>query len=567
MDKKGKEQSGSDLISADDAMLVLLPSQNTPEKKARALASFALQCLAEEPALTDETVYLVLDSAIDNLNDLDGVNARQNTLMDEAFYAVIQSRFGQLCHERLLQSYIQACDYRRHKIGGVLTMATESTTLNAENAALILKPLLEKLNAVHSVEERVDAALRLVEAFYRIHGQKSGAKIDFLPNALLHETVSVLLATAQEEASNDAVLTTAIWALGWLTSAKTSDSYTTYTFSEAQLNCLRQIVMTEKRDAFARMWAALALSVCTSEKTVFAQAGWIYEWAVVADGGKPHRQLPAIVPLERPIDIYVLQYLISSHLPMKAKELVAIALGRLGYFIPEMVEPLLDVFQNDLRTTDERDEALVYLVFTGSSQIVSVLVEGANRPRIDDVIQYDLPGRCILALIGIGNVDALKHQLELGMGDQATINAYANALAGVTDPQGRKILDSMKNHQKKQVRDAVINALSQSAQWDSLSKEPIKLSPQNNKKGMFVDQEISKQGHSVHKLKAKDSTGRWAYYFVLIRPESEQKFLKALDSNQSIDLEDYGKVIGSCYGENPSKELRDLLKEKYGFDV
>jgi hypothetical protein len=84
---------------------------------------------------------------------------------------------------------------------------------------------------------------------------------------------------------------------------------------------------------------------------------------------------------------------------------------------------------------------------------------------------------------------------------------------------------------------------------------------------MHVDKLIAKQGHLVHKLKAKDSTGRWAYYFVYITPALEEKFLKALESNQSIDLEDYGKVIGSCYGEEPNQKLKDFLKEKYGFDV
>ncbi|NEO69227.1 CHAT domain-containing protein [Moorena sp. SIO3H5] len=600
LDKQGKEQSELDLITADDAMLVLLPSQNTPAKKARALASFALQCLAEEPDLTDETVYLVLDAAIDNLNDLDGVNTKQNTLMDEAFYAVMQSSFRNLWHERLLQTYIQASDYSRSRIGCILATTTDSATLNRENATEILKPLLEKLNPGHSVEERVDAALQLVEAFYRPQGQKGGSRIDFLPNALLHETVSVLLATAQEEvASNDAVSTAAIWALGWLTSAKTSDSYTTYTFTETQLNCLRQIVMTEKRDAFARMWAALVLSICSSEKTVFAQADWIYEWAVVADGNKPHRQLPAIVAQERPLDIYVLQYLISSDLPIKAKELVAIALGRLGHFIPEMIEPLLQIFHNDIRINNERDEALVYLVFTGGSKITSEFIQGVNRPK-NDTDKYDLPARCFLALIGMGEVNSLKHQLDIGMGDQIDINAYAYGLAGVTDPQGRKVLNSMKNHKKKQVRDAVANALSKLAQWDGVnpqqispksssnesttspnfsikgifknlrdfnSQKKIKLSPQNDKTGMYVDQEISKQGHLVHKIKAKDSTGRWAYYFVHVRPELEQAFLQALNSNQNIDLEDYGKVIGSCYGEKPNQKLKNLLKDKYGFDV
>ncbi|BAZ24923.1 hypothetical protein NIES4073_58230 [Kalymmatonema gypsitolerans NIES-4073] len=84
---------------------------------------------------------------------------------------------------------------------------------------------------------------------------------------------------------------------------------------------------------------------------------------------------------------------------------------------------------------------------------------------------------------------------------------------------------------------------------------------------MYVDKLIVRQGHFVHKLKAKDSTGRWAYYFVYIIPALEQEFLKVLESNQIIDLEKYGTVIGSCYGEEPDQELKDFLKEKYGFNV
>jgi hypothetical protein len=84
---------------------------------------------------------------------------------------------------------------------------------------------------------------------------------------------------------------------------------------------------------------------------------------------------------------------------------------------------------------------------------------------------------------------------------------------------------------------------------------------------MHVDKLIAQKGHHIHKLKAKDSTGRWAYYFVYIAPALEQEFLKALESDKSIDLEDYGKVIGSCYGEEPDDKLKAFLKEKYGFDV
>jgi hypothetical protein len=34
-----------------------------------------------------------------------------------------------------------------------------------------------------------------------------------------------------------------------------------------------------------------------------------------------------------------------------------------------------------------------------------------------------------------------------------------------------------------------------------------------------------------------------------------------------MDLEDYGEVIASCYGETPDEKTRAFLKEKYGFDV
>ncbi len=89
----------------------------------------------------------------------------------------------------------------------------------------------------------------------------------------------------------------------------------------------------------------------------------------------------------------------------------------------------------------------------------------------------------------------------------------------------------------------------------------------DNKKRSFVDQVIAKKGHLVHKLKAKDSTGRWAYYFVLVETPREKAFLDALKSEESIDLEDYGKVLASCYGETPNDDIKKLLKDKYGFDV
>lgn len=89
----------------------------------------------------------------------------------------------------------------------------------------------------------------------------------------------------------------------------------------------------------------------------------------------------------------------------------------------------------------------------------------------------------------------------------------------------------------------------------------------DDSKRSFVDKLIAQKGHLVHKLKAKDSTGRWAYYFVLVEAAREQAFMEALKSQESIDLEDFGKVIASCYGEEPNAQIKQMLKEKYGFEV
>jgi hypothetical protein len=86
-------------------------------------------------------------------------------------------------------------------------------------------------------------------------------------------------------------------------------------------------------------------------------------------------------------------------------------------------------------------------------------------------------------------------------------------------------------------------------------------------KRTFVDQIIAKKGHLVHKLKAKDTTGRWAYYFVLVEAPREAAFLKSIKGEGTIDLEEFGKIIASCYGEEPNDEIRQFLKEKYDFDV
>jgi hypothetical protein len=83
----------------------------------------------------------------------------------------------------------------------------------------------------------------------------------------------------------------------------------------------------------------------------------------------------------------------------------------------------------------------------------------------------------------------------------------------------------------------------------------------------YLDRLIGSQGHMVHRIRAKDTTGRWAIYFVYVRENRESAFMAAIEGDGTIDIEQYGEVLASCYGEEPTTELKLYLKEKYGFSV
>ncbi len=85
-------------------------------------------------------------------------------------------------------------------------------------------------------------------------------------------------------------------------------------------------------------------------------------------------------------------------------------------------------------------------------------------------------------------------------------------------------------------------------------------------KKSFVDKVIASKGHQIQKIKAQDETGRWAYYFLLLDPLRESNLRHALSTKTgNINLQDYGRVIASCYGDEPSDEVKQLLQTKYGF--
>lgn len=81
------------------------------------------------------------------------------------------------------------------------------------------------------------------------------------------------------------------------------------------------------------------------------------------------------------------------------------------------------------------------------------------------------------------------------------------------------------------------------------------------KKSSFADR-IKAEKNRCYYLKFTPKDGRQAYYFVLIDPIKENAFLKALKGTEKFNLEHFGTIINSGYGE-PSPELKAEMKEKY----
>lgn len=81
----------------------------------------------------------------------------------------------------------------------------------------------------------------------------------------------------------------------------------------------------------------------------------------------------------------------------------------------------------------------------------------------------------------------------------------------------------------------------------------------------FADKVLSSQGEYFYKVKATDSTGRRAYYYILVDKLKLPQFLN-LNAEGRYDLADYGKIIASGYGEEPTEDVKAMLKKRFGFD-
>lgn len=81
----------------------------------------------------------------------------------------------------------------------------------------------------------------------------------------------------------------------------------------------------------------------------------------------------------------------------------------------------------------------------------------------------------------------------------------------------------------------------------------------------FVQKLIKSGTVPIHLVRCKDVHGRDCYHFV-IASHHKIDALKAIEDGV-FDVKDYGEVVASGFGSEPSQAVKDMLWEKYQFNA
>lgn len=84
------------------------------------------------------------------------------------------------------------------------------------------------------------------------------------------------------------------------------------------------------------------------------------------------------------------------------------------------------------------------------------------------------------------------------------------------------------------------------------------------KKGSFVSSLFASRPDCIFLVKGKDTTNRQAWYYVLV-DKSKKSMFESIQGTQSLNLNDYGKIIFSGYGDEPPEDMKKKMEDEYGF--
>lgn len=495
---------------------------NANLNEGRALIVFALQCLADGPEVTTATRHAVFDAAMDFLGALDGYTSAANTQMDVALRAVMRSRFGNECRRRFLAEYVRERDARRNRIGSALV-----TNLDVESAPQGLSDRLRSL--LHSLDasdivDRAGAALEIMDLFFVARTTRAATKVSELPAELVRESAAKLVAIMDTDTEPDGSMSHATsWALAWLVDAYEPRSEARPELTPGERVVMLRIASNTDYDAATRARCLAVYAADSAEgRFDYTPTDWLERLALVADGNEP----PAAVPVRmRPVPaLDPVPFLSLLSVPNHSARRTALSLCRLGCLVPELAAVLVRTSEDESLDVNVRDEALFHLTLIGDDTAVDALLAGAVA-KWRESETYGFAEHCILGLIGLGRPEILERFLTLeGRSAEAT-TACGYVL-------GRPGLRTVTRSLIGPFRTALIRA----------GSTPI------------------------HLVRCKDSENRDCFFFVQCSMRRADE-LQAAFKVGPVNLTDYGPILGSGFGRDPSPEVKRMLLEKYGFNA
>ncbi len=454
---------------ADAALEMILLSSGATEEETRAHVVLALRSLAEEPNISSTIASRVFTAACDVFIEEDG-SGTQRTLMDDAIQLVTSTRWAPVMRECFLAELLKSRGKRLMSIGrAYLSVVHEIDVevLSSTNATECIRRYTDEVMSAQTVEKRCDLLLRLVNLFFFADDENGTASLEYVGAELRNSLVEVLLKLTED--SNCAIVFSALWAMRWCLRTVYVMPRGITRLTEVESKRLHHVLEDLTHDENVLAMAAELLSALEGETPVFAipafdDNDWMYGLALIADRVHPQRVLAQPAATNRPHTIACLLRLLKRQNAGRAFSRIALALGRMGVFLEEMIAPLYSMLTNDLYSKTERDEALVYLALVRTASAAKVLVAATE---MDDPSDDYLPDRGFFGLILHGDVQVIKQELAKGSKRKHVyLKEYAAVLAGVSDSKGREALRELQGHSDTAVVEAVEAALKLAEKWD-----------------------------------------------------------------------------------------------------
>jgi Clp amino terminal domain, pathogenicity island component len=337
------------------------------------------------------------------------------------------------------------------------------------------------------------------------------------------------------------------------------------------VRAIEQALQSDTLDASTLAQGCILLRKEKGLDLVINQLNWTLELAYITDGAKPRYFLPVPRPTGRLASTAWMKALLEQGLPGHYSGSVALTLGAFSVLISEMIPPLQFLFTNSKYALESRDAALIYLSLMGSSEVVSMLIQAADTPQSEDDYLYS---RGLFGLLLIDNVNVLAEQLYKAL-PHADLNAYAYGLAGSRDPQGRVLLEKMKNHSNERVRTAIANALN--SRWISAPRNASSIVAAQSQ-GLLATSQIH-QIQTALNLMESSYVDEWKLCFltdnqhlmledILIKALSfgdqiaQRKAIKALCWLMGTTVREWSSCSGLIVGKRSPLWRRKLSSEK-----